>query len=248
MFNTVNALVLRETKYKESDKILTLMTDTEGRISVKAQGALKKGSKTAAATQQLTYSEMTLFGNRGRWSVNEAAIKEPFSGLREDMEALSLGCYFAECIEAVSVEDQPEAELLQLGLNSLYALSYGMYSQEHIKAAFELRLMCIAGYAPELSACGKCGRTEPEDAVFSLDNGTVYCRGCSGAMGETTALCADSLSAVRYICKAPAKQFLSFTLSDAAMKRLGSTAERYLLRCTERRFSTLEYWKKIRII
>ena len=248
MFNTVNALVLRETKYKEADRILTLMTDREGKITVKARGALRKSSRTAAATQQLTYSEMTLFGNRGRWTVNEALVREPFDGLRQDMDKLSLGCYFAECLEAVSVEDQPEPELLQLGLNSLYALSRGLYPQEHIKAAFEIRLMCLAGYTPELSACARCGSTEPEEPMLSLDNGTVCCRSCSGGMGETAALCPDSLSAMRYICSAPAKQFLSFGIGDNALLRLGSASERYLLKHTERRFSTLEYWKKIRII
>ena len=69
MFKTVNALVLREVRYKEADRILTLLTDTDGKITVKARGALRKSSKTAAATQQLTYSEMTLFGNLGRWTV-----------------------------------------------------------------------------------------------------------------------------------------------------------------------------------
>ena len=82
MFKTLNALVLREVRYKEADRILTLLTDTEGKITAKARGALRKSSRTAAATQQLTYAEMTLFGNRGRWTVNEAAVKEPFEGLR----------------------------------------------------------------------------------------------------------------------------------------------------------------------
>ena len=66
MFKTLNALVLREVRYKEADRILTLLTDTEGKLTAKARGALRKSSRTAAATQQLTYAEMTLFGNRGR--------------------------------------------------------------------------------------------------------------------------------------------------------------------------------------
>ena len=153
MFKTVNALVLREVRYKEADRILTLLTDTDGKITVKARGALRKSSKTAAATQQLTYSEMTLFGNLGRWTVNEATVKEGFDGLRTDIGNFALGCYFAECVDALSVEDQPDAPLMQLALNCLYALSRGMYTPEHIKAAFELRLMCLAGYTPELSHC-----------------------------------------------------------------------------------------------
>ena len=50
MFTTTNALVLREVRYKEADRILTLLTSTDGKITVKARGALRKGSKTAAAT------------------------------------------------------------------------------------------------------------------------------------------------------------------------------------------------------
>ena len=171
MYNTTDALVLREVRYKEADRILTLLTSTEGKITVKARGALRKSSKTAAGTQQLTFSEMTLFGNRGKWTVNEASVKEGFDGLRADIEAFSLGCYFAECLEALSVEDQPEPELLQLGLNSLYALSRNLYTPEHIKAAFEMRLMCIAGYAPEQYALCKDGSAiviKGQDVMFVI--------------------------------------------------------------------------------
>ena len=246
MFQTVNALVLREVRYKEADRILTLLTDTEGKLTVKARGALRKSSRTAAATQQLTYSEMTLFGNKGRWTVNEASVREAFSGLREDMERLALGAYFAECMEAFSVEDQPEPELLQLGLNCLYALSRGLYAPEKIKAAFELRLMCLSGYAPELGRCAVCGK-EPEDPCLSLDRGQICCSGCGYAMGERASLGGGALDAARFLCAAPPKQLLSFRIGDDALLRLSDAAERYLLRRAERGFSTLDYWKKIRI-
>ena len=247
MFTTTNALVLREVRYKEADRILTLLTSTDGKITVKARGALRKGSKTAAATQQLTYSEMTLFGNQGKWTVNEAVIKEAFPGLRRDMENLALGCYFAECLEALSVEDQPEPAILQLGLNSLYALSNQLYPPEQIKAAFELRLMCLTGYTPELSACPACGCQEMEQPVLSLERGSVFCRACADSRDQLARLCPDSLAALRYIVSAPAKQLFSFRLEGEAMQRLSAAAERYLLLQTERQFSTLSYWKNIRI-
>lgn len=247
MFNTTNALVLREVRYKEADRILTLLTASDGKLTAKARGALRKGSRLTAATQQLTYSEMTLFYNRGKWTVNEAAVKESFEGLRTDIESLALGSYFAECMEALSVEDQPDAELLQLGLNSLYALSHDLYGREQIKAAFETRLMCIEGYAPELSACPVCGREEPKEPVLDLERGAVCCRPCARGRDATAPLCADSLSALRYIKDANAKQLFSFSLSGGAQKRLSDAAERYLLLRTERRFSTLDYYKQIRI-
>ena len=247
MFLTTDALVLREVRYKEADRILTLITSTDGKLTAKARGALRKSSRTAAATQQLTFAELTLFGNKGKWTVNEAVIKEDFAGLRSDMESFALGCYIAECMEALSVEDQPDAALLQLGLNSLYALSRRLYPPELIKAAFELRLMCLAGYEPELGGCASCGKTEPDDPVLSLRHGLICCRNCRHEFGDTAQLCEGSIAAMRYIRTADAKRLFSFSLSPDALSRLGSATERYLLCQTERSFATLDYWKKIKI-
>ena len=165
--------------------------------------------------------------------------------MREEMERLALGAYFAECMEAFGVEEQPEPELLQLGLNSLYALSRGLGSQEKIKAAFELRLMCLTGYTPELTACAVCGK-EPEEPVLSLEQGRVCCRSCAHQMGERAELGSNALEAMRYICAAPPKQMLRFELGEDAVLRLSDASEHYLLRRAERGFSALDYWKKIR--
>ena len=243
MFRQTPALVLREVRYNEADRLLTLLTKTDGLITARARGALRKCSRIAAPTQQLVYSDMTLFGNKGKWLINEAAVIEPFAGLREDIAALALGSYFAQCIESFAVEDQPDEELLQLGLNSLYALSNELYRFDHIKAAFEMRLMCIAGYAPELHSCAVCGK-EPTEPCLSLRNGTVMCRVCA-ISGKNIPLCAESLSAMRYICTAPAKKIMSFKISDGALARLAHASEEFLLARSERSFQSLGYYKQM---
>ena len=149
MFLTTRGLVLREVRYKEADKILTVLTQHEGKVTVRARGALRKGSRITAATQLLTYSDMTIFENRGRRTLNEASTVEEFLGLRADLGAFALGSYFAELLETVSAEEYPDPPVLQLGLNSLYALSRALCPPEQIKAVFELRLMCLAGYEPD---------------------------------------------------------------------------------------------------
>lgn len=163
MFKTTKGLILREVKYKEADRILTVLTEDMGKITVKARGALRKGSKVAAATQLFAFSELTMFENKGRWSVNEGSTIEEFKGLRNDISALALAAYFAECAEALADEGSPDPGMLQLILNCLFALSNGLYDQQHIKTAFELRLMRIAGYEPDLSACIVCGDSEPKN-------------------------------------------------------------------------------------
>ncbi len=244
MFITTRGLILREVRYKEADRILTILTESDGKITAKARGALRKSSRTAAATQQMTFSELTLFGNRGKWTVNEGSVAEGFAGLRSDIELLALGSYFAECLEAFAAEDQPDPELLQLGLNSLYALSEKLGEPEKIKAAFELRLMCLAGFQPDLHACAVCGKTEPEDPVLDLQDGVLCCRTCRRPSWDGVLLEDEALAAMRYLISAPAKRIFSFHLEGKALANLSRASELYLQAHAERSFPTLAYYKQ----
>lgn len=236
---------MRETRYRDADKILTVLTESEGKLTVKARGALRKGCKFAAASQALVFSEMTLFGSSGRWSINEAETIEQFLPLREDIGKLSLASYFAEALESVSDEDSPNPEILQLGLNSLYALSRELYSPEHIKSVFEFRLMCAAGFEPELYSCAACGR-EPVQPLLSLSGGVLHCRGCApGAYGVSLPVSRDQLMALRYVAGAPAKKIFSFSLDREEEKQLCGVCEAYMTTQLERSFGALEYWKAV---
>ena len=248
MYKTTRALVLREVKYKDADKILTVLTEDEGKLTVKARGALRKSCKFGAAAQMLCFSEMTLFGNAGKWSINEAETVEQFLPLRSDIEALALGSYFAEMLETVTDEDSPNPELLQLGLNSLYALSRKLYSPEHIKAVFELKTMCLSGFEPLLDACPVCGKTEIDAPVFSLNGGCLHCRSCPpGAAGVSLPLDREALDAMRYVISAEPKKIFSFEIPEAAERQMGEVCEAYAAAQLERGFGTLDYWKTLKL-
>ena len=87
---TTQGLVLREVNYKESDKILTVLTQDMGKLTVSARGSRKKGGGISAAAQMLVWSEMTLYEYRQRWSLKEAVTNREFRGVREDLESYAL--------------------------------------------------------------------------------------------------------------------------------------------------------------
>ena len=234
-------IVLRETVYKDSSKILTVLTGLEGKLTVSARGALRKNSRLAAASQLLVFSEMTLHLNRGRWTMTEARSVEQFSGLREDVALLALGSYFAELTEAVADEDAPNPELLPLCLNALFALSEAIKPPALVKPVFELRLMAAAGLAPLLSRCSICGREEPEDVRLDITGGTISC--ASHAVADGAMLSRGALSAARYAINCEPKKLFSFTLGDPAISEIGTAAERYVLTHLDRSFRTLNYYK-----
>ena len=225
--------------------MLTLLTESDGRISAAAKGVRRKNSKLAAAAQLYAFSEVTLSHTGGRWYLNEANALELFPGIGLSIENLALAAYFSEVLETVCREDIPEPELLRLALNTFFALSEGKKSPALIKAAFEFRLMCQAGYAPPLDACAACGNPEPAEPVFALEGDGLMCRSCAAASGvPRTRLCASSLAALRYIEAADDRKFFSFNLSDEALTRLSDAGEKYLRHQLERNFKTLDYYKK----
>ena len=239
-------VVLRETVTKETDKILTLLTEEHGKTAVIARGARRKNSPLAAAAQPLAYSEWTLF-RRGNWHfAKDGNTIELFSGLRDNLETLSLAFYFAELAEAVAVEDAPATPLLRHLLNGLYALSALRRPLPLVKAAFELKFLCIAGFAPLADACAVCGRPEPSQPVLDAVRGIVRCRDCAPDGNANAApLCADSLSALRHVVYGDEKRLYSFRLAPDALKRLSDASERFLFAQMERRFRTLEFYKSL---
>ena len=97
----VRGIVLRAVDTKESDKILTVLTD-QGKLPVVAKGARGRRSRVAACTQLLAYSEMVLSESRGWQYLSEGNTIELFMEVRRDIGALSLASYFAELTEAVA--------------------------------------------------------------------------------------------------------------------------------------------------
>lgn len=249
MHIVTKGIVLRETNYKETDKILTVLTAEGGKRTVKARGCRRRGSALAAAAQLLVYSDMTLFEYKDYYTLNEGSTVALFHHVREDLEKLALGSYFAEVTEAVAEEGRPEPELLSLLLNSLYALDKLDRPLELIKAAFELRLLCAAGYAPLADGCGVCGAEEPEGPCLNLSEGVLHCAACRGGVGEgiSMPLSAGALAALRYIVYGDPKRLFSFTLDGEGLHLLGDAAEAFLLTQLERGFRTLDFYKQIRI-
>lgn len=247
MYINTTGLVLRETAYKDSSRILTVLTSTEGKLTISARGAMRRGSKLAAATQLFAYSNMTLYHSRDRWTLTEVQTIELFPGLSRDLDVLSLGSYFAELMEAVSDEDLPNPEILSLGLNALYLLSAGTKNPLLIKAAFETRLMCLAGFEPLIHSCAACDELSPDTPRLDLRGGTLYCKGHGGGYAtEFAQLCPSSLGAMRHISACDPKKVFSFTLGDDALNRLSKACEAYTLTQLDRRFGTLEFYKSIR--
>ena len=247
MLMKTKALVLREVSYKESDRILTLLTQERGKLSANARGSRKKGSAIAAGTQLLCWSELVLSETRGRWSVKEAAVERQFRGMRAELERFALGCYFAEAAQVLALEELPTPELLSLTLNSLHVLDKKPeLPLALVKTVFEWRCMCASGYEPQLEGCALCGAPEPEQPRFHPLEGMLHCAACRPAE-DSMPLSPAALAALRQIVYGDPKKIFSFRLDGEGMKQLGKISEHYMLLQLDRGFGTLDFYRQLSI-
>ena len=139
----------------------------------------------------------------------------------------------------------PNPKLQSLLLNSLYALSELKKPEALVKAVFELRSACLAGYTPELFGCHVCGNQAPDR--FDLSQGRLECRACrdQGSQGIRIPITREALEAMRYICLCGPKRLFSFRLSPEALNCLGSVTEGYLSTQLEHGFSTLDFYRSL---
>ena len=244
----IKGVVLRETDTKETDKILTVLTAEQGRLGVVARGARRKNSPIAAASQLLAWSELVLYERHGWYVLDEASTLELWDGVRGDLERLALASYFAELTEAVTGEGESAEEILALLLNTLYALDRLDKPAALVKAAFELKLLALAGYEPLAAQCAVCGKTAPRDPLFDVSQGVVLCAACAGpAARNLPALDPGSLAAMRHVLKSERKRMLSFSLRGEPLNRFARACEEFSRVQLERDFRTLDFYRRLRL-
>ena len=214
MHTETAALVLRETAYKDYDKMLSILTPAHGKLSVLVRGARRSGSPHMASTQLLAHSNFVLFSMKERYQLDDSESINLFFSLRRDIKAFSLGAYFAELLDAVCAEEVPHEEIFELALWGCEAL--GKRPLPLVKAAFELRLMALSGFEPDL---------DEHKRFFKVTAG--------------------ALDAMRHILSSELGRACSFTLDSRDTNVLSSACEGYVLSQVERSFSSLEYYRSI---
>lgn len=171
-------LVLKQTKYDDWDKILTIFTRTNGKIQAIAKGARRPKSSLIAGTQIFSYSNFLLYQGRNLYQVNQADIIESFFSLRDDLYKLAYATYIIELIDAVAVEELSNVKLFDLSIKTLKVLSEVKKDYKKLLLAFELKFVSFIGYRPYLRECIICKQELTNRVKFSIEQGGAICENC----------------------------------------------------------------------
>ena len=248
---STRGVVVRERAMDQQDKLLTLLTADRGLLTAYAKYARKMRGSMASATELLCYSHFQLFQRGDSFFVDKAENDAVFFGIRQDMDKLSLATYFCQlCCELVPEGDGEEG-YLRLLLNSLHFLEKGQLPILQLKAVFELRMLAMAGYMPDLVACCVCGDFQGPEVFFLPAQGTVWCGSCvqeAVAQGlSPIPLSPGVFQAMRHIIYSDFEKLFAFRLSPPGIAELSKVCQTYLLCQVERVLPALRFFESMYI-
>ena len=234
------------------DRLLTLLTEDYGVISASAKGANKPRSRLASSTELFCYSRFTLFRYRDYNTVDSADVDTSFFSLRKELAALSLASYLAELCSELAPQEEEAKEYLRLLLNTLYMLSNQKRSVWFLKPLFELRLLTMAGFMPDLTSCSMCGEFKaPEGVWFSAESGDFLCADCKKDVPieeqdiNSVHISAAVLAAMRHIIYSDFEKLFSFTLPETSLFELNQVSEKYLKYHLQRDYRSLDFFYSV---
>jgi DNA repair protein RecO (recombination protein O) len=190
------AIVLRQRKLGEADKIVTFYSSHGGRFDAVAKGVRRTKSRLAGHLEPLTLGSYLFAEGRDLDIVTQAETVEPHAGLRNDLERLGRGLYCAELVDRLTPERSEGNPIFRLLQETLTQISESP-SYDLAVRRFELRLMDLLGYRPALMACAVCyAPLQPQSNYWSVSGGGAICPDCAD---DTLRLAPLSLNALKML-------------------------------------------------
>lgn len=179
MLSRVEGIVLRAMDYGESNRILNVLTKQAGKISMVARGAKKVKSRFASLSQPFTHAEFVIFRSspQAMGTINSGEIMRSHHRLREELELSAYAAYLAELTNRLVADNEPIPALFDQLAAALDMMEAGKDAAV-ITQIYEMQMLAVAGFMPELHACVMCGSTANELSALEAEQGGTVCVKC----------------------------------------------------------------------
>lgn len=168
-------VVLRTLRLGEADRIVSFVTQGQGKVRAVAKGVRKTKSRFGARLEPLTHVSLLLYEGRELDIVTQAETIDHFRSIREDLHRMGRATSMLEAVDQVAQEREPSPRLYQMLLGALRVLA--AHDTDLVLPAFFWKLLSLEGAHPVLEHCASCGA---EDGLEAFDHaeGGALCRSC----------------------------------------------------------------------
>ena len=236
-----SGVVLRRIDLGEKDRILTVYTRELGKVSCVAKGSRRPGSKLGGASEPFTYSKMFLSKGRDLDVLTQADIKESFPNVKNAVRTVAYGVYMLELVNHFVDERQPNPDLFDTLLSSMYVLESGT-DPEIAARHFELNVLSILGYEPQFEGCVRCGKQIGREKVaFSPSLGGIVCANCGVPPNDAIWVPGAAASYVRALLRAEPQKLKEMKIPKPARRDLARMLKWHIRYRLERELKSAEF-------
>ena len=243
-----HAVILRRRDFRDADRILTVFTPNYGKLELIAKGIRKTTSRKAGHLELFSHSILMIAQGRTWDIVTEVVSVENFLSIRTDLDKISQASYIGELVDCFSENDdenQPLWELLTLALQELDELAPGQDGRM-LQHWFELQLLSLAGFQPQLFECLACGEElEPITNFIALEEGGVLCPNCSQGRRDLEPIEADVLKVLRFVQSRPWEMVRQVNVRPHILRQVDNLLYRYLLVILERQLKSVDFMRRL---
>jgi DNA repair protein RecO (recombination protein O) len=184
-----DGIVLRTHKLGEADRIITVLCRQSGRVRAVAKGVRRTKSRLGARVEPFTHVDLLLHTGRSLDVITQAEVIRPYGApLVGDYPRYTAGVAMLETAEKFTpVEKEPALRQFLLLVGGLRTLSEAEREPRLVLDAYLLRSLAVAGYAPSLEECARCGSGGGGSrggarngglAAFAIAAGGMVCASC----------------------------------------------------------------------
>ena len=177
MVKKIEGIVVSEIDYKESSKIINVLTKEDGIVGIVARGTKRVKNKLSGVTSKLTYGYFHVnYKENGLSTLMEVDVIDMFKNIRKDINLMSYSIYLLELADRVYKHDE-DNEIYNYLIASLKKIDEG-YDYKIISNIFELKMLDFLGIRPVIDECVNCGNKN-DIVTISSYRGGYLCRNCA---------------------------------------------------------------------
>ena len=240
-------VVLKRMDLGEADKILTIYTPSFGKLRAVAKGVRRPTSRLGGHVDEFAYADMLLAKGRELDVVTQSQTLDPFRQMREELWRSGCAYYVVELVDSFTEERMENQPLFNLLVAALRWLSDGNDLWTVVRF-FELHLLELTGYRPELAHCLECrAEIKPEANYFSPLLGGVLCPTCGRSEVSATSISLNTLKVLRYLQRLDAPPTGGLRLDSSTRRETEAAVRSYLEHLLERGVKSTAFLDRLRL-
>jgi DNA repair protein RecO (recombination protein O) len=240
------AIILRQRRFADADRFLTIYSPTFGKVDVKARGVRRTTSRMSGHLQPLTRCMLQLAQGHAGDVIAGCETMESFTKLREDLDRLSRGMYAAELIDRFVPERVPGYVTYRLLLDTLRRVEESDNTDLVLRFA-EMRLLDQSGFRPQLDICVGCGAAlQPEQNFFAPQSGGALCRACTSGVAGPRSMTLNGLKTLRLLQRGSYNDVARLKMSEELAVEVERHLRSYIVCVLERDVNAAGFIERLR--